>query len=108
VDMGNRFRLILNEVTVVSADKPLKKLPVARAIWKCKPDFKTAATAWIYAGGAHHTVFSHAVSTEMVEDFARIAGIEFLAIDETTTLRNFQSELRNNEVYYSLSRWPTR
>jgi L-arabinose isomerase len=106
VDMGNRFRLIMNEVTVVSADKPLKKLPVARAIWKCKPDFKTAATAWIYGGGAHHTVFSQAVTTEMVEDFVRIANIELLAIDDTTTLRNFQSELRNNEVYYSLSRWP--
>lgn len=104
VDMGNRFRLILNEVTVVSPDKPLKKLPVARAIWKCKPDFKTAVAAWIYGGGAHHTVFSQAITTEMVEDFARMADVELLVIDEETKLRDFQSELRNNEVYYGLRR----
>ena len=107
VDMGNRFRLILNEVTVISPDKPLKKLPVARAIWRCKPDFKTSVAAWIYAGGAHHTVFSQAVTTEMVEDFARMADIELLIIDEETTLRDFQLELRNNEVYYGLRKWPT-
>lgn len=106
VDVGNRFRLILNEVTVVAPDKPLKKLPVARAIWRCKPDFKTAVVAWIYGGGAHHTVFSRAVTTEMVEDFARIADIELLRIDEGTTLRQFQSELRCNEVFYGLRRWP--
>lgn len=102
VDMGNRFRLILNEVTAVLPDTPLKKLPVARAIWRCKPDFRTSVAAWIYGGGAHHTVFSHAVTTEMVEDFARIAGIELLIIDEKTTLRDFQLELRNNELYYGL------
>jgi L-arabinose isomerase len=107
VDMGNRFRLIMNEVTVASPDKPLKKLPVARAIWKCKPDFKTAVTAWIYGGGAHHTVFSQAVTPEMVEDFARMAGVELLMIDDQTTLRDFQLELRNNEVYYGFQRWPT-
>jgi L-arabinose isomerase len=107
VDMGNRFRMILNEVSVVAPDKPLKKLPVARAIWKCKPDFKTAVSAWIYGGGAHHTVFSQAVSTEMVEDFARMADVELLIIDEGTTLRKFQSELRNNEVYYGLKNWPS-
>jgi L-arabinose isomerase len=104
VDLGNRFRLLLNEVNVVAPDKPLKKLPVARAIWKCKPDFKTAVTAWIYAGGAHHTVFSQAVTTEMVEDFAKMADIEFLTIDDRTTLRDFQLELRNNGVYYGLHR----
>lgn len=107
VDMGNRFRLILNEVTVVSPDKPLRKLPVARAIWKCKPDFKTAVAAWIYGGGAHHAVFSQAVTTEMVEDFARMADIELLIIKDGTTLRHFQSELRWNEVYYGLRKWST-
>jgi L-arabinose isomerase len=106
VDMGNRFRMILNEVTVVSPDEELKKLPVARAIWRCKPDFKSAVTAWIYAGGAHHTVFSQAVTTEMVEDFARIADVELLIIDNETSLRDFQLELRNNEVYYGLRKWP--
>jgi L-arabinose isomerase len=105
VDMGNRFRMILNEVTVVSPDEALKKLPVARAIWRCKPDFKSAVTAWIYAGGAHHTVFSQAVTTEMIEDFARIADVELLIIDKETTLREFQMELRNNEVYYGLRKW---
>ncbi|MGH7978757.1 MAG: L-arabinose isomerase family protein, partial [Limisphaerales bacterium] len=102
VDIGNRFRLILNEATVAPPDKPLKKLPVARAIWRCKPDFKTAVAAWIYGGGAHHTVFTQAVSIEMVEDFARIAGVELLIINEKTTLRDFQMELRNNELYYGL------
>jgi L-arabinose isomerase len=98
--------MILNEVTVVSPDEELKKLPVARAIWRCKPDFKSAVTAWIYAGGAHHTVFSQAVTTEMVEDFARIADVELLIIDNETSLRDFQLELRNNEVYYGLRKWP--
>ncbi|MGH8023345.1 MAG: L-arabinose isomerase [Limisphaerales bacterium] len=106
VDMGNRFRLILNEVSVTSPDKPLKKLPVARVIWRCKPDFKTAAAAWIYGGGAHHTVFSQAVTTEMVEDFAAMARTELLIIGEGTTVRDFQSELRHNEVYYGLEKWP--
>lgn len=104
MDLGNRFRLLLNEVKVVPPNKPLKKLPVARALWKCKPDFKTAVAAWIYGGGAHHTVFSQAVTTEMVEDFARMADIEFLTIDDRTTLRDFQLELRNNEVYYGWRR----
>ncbi|HEX3627999.1 MAG TPA: L-arabinose isomerase [Verrucomicrobiae bacterium] len=107
VDLGNRFRLIVNEVTVIPPDKPLKKLPVARAIWKCKPDFKTAVAAWIYAGGAHHTVFSQPITTEMVEDFARMADVELLIIDNETRLREFQADLRNNEVYYALRKWPT-
>jgi len=105
MDLGNRFRLILNEVEAVAPDKPLKKLPVARAIWRCKPDFKTAVAAWIYGGGAHHTVFSRAVTTEMAQDFARMADIEFLTINAGTTLQDFQLELHNNEVYYGLYRW---
>jgi L-arabinose isomerase len=102
LDMGNRFRLLVNEVDVVTPDKPLPKLPVARAVWICKPNLQTAATAWIYAGGAHHTAFSQAVTTEMVEDFAEMAGIEFLIIDDKTVLRDFKKELRNNEIYYGL------
>jgi L-arabinose isomerase len=104
VDMGNRFRLVVNEVEVVAPDKPLTKLPVARAVWICKPDLRTAAAAWIYAGGAHHTAFSQAVTTEMVEDFAEMAGIEFLAIDDKTVLRDLKKELRHNEIYYGLHR----
>jgi L-arabinose isomerase len=101
IDMGGRFRLIVNEVDVVPPEKPLAKLPVARAVWKCRPDFPTAAAAWIYAGGAHHTGFSQAVTTEMLEDFAAIAGVELLIIDNDTRLRDFKKELRCNEIYYN-------
>jgi L-arabinose isomerase len=103
VDMGNRFRLLVNEVDVVPPDKPLRRLPVARAVWKCRPDFETAATSWIYAGGAHHTGFSQAVTLEMLEDFAEIAGIEICIIDQDTCLREFRKELRCNEVYYAMT-----
>lgn len=104
IDLGNRFRLLVNEVEVTPPDKPLPKLPVARAVWRCKPDLATAAAAWIYAGGAHHTGFSHAVTTAMLEDFAEMAGIELVIIDDTTRLRDFKKELRHNEVYYALAR----
>ena len=104
IDLGNRFRLLLNEVEVVSPDKPLPKLPVARAVWMPKPDLSTSAAAWIYAGGAHHTGFSQAVTTEMIEDFAVMAGVELVVIDADTRLRQFKQELRWNEVYYGLNR----
>lgn len=102
IDMGNRFRLLVNEVEAVAAEKSMPNLPVARALWIPKPDLPTAATAWIYAGGAHHTVFSQAVTTEMLEDFSEMAGIEFLVIDGKTALRDFKKELRHNETYYGL------
>lgn len=102
MDMGNRFRLLVNEVDVVAPDKPLPKLPVARALWIPKPDFHTAVTAWIYGGGAHHTGFSQAVTTEMLDDFAAMAGIELAVIDGGTTLRHFKQELNWNEIYYGL------
>ncbi|HWA27274.1 MAG TPA: L-arabinose isomerase [Lacunisphaera sp.] len=102
VDLGNRFRLIVNEVTAVKTPK-LPKLPVARAVWECKPDFKTACAAWIYAGGAHHTGYSYSVTTEMLEDFATIAGIETVVINAGTTLSQLKQDLRNNEVYYHLA-----
>lgn len=92
VDMGNRFRLIVNEIEVVRPDEDLPKLPVARAVWKPLPDFKTAIAAWILAGGAHHTGFSKVVTTEMMEDFAEMADIEFLAIDENTDLRELKKK----------------
>jgi len=103
VDLGNRFRMIVNTVEVVQPDKPLPKLPVARAVWVPKPDLPVAAAAWILAGGAHHTGFSQALSVEHLEDFAEMAGIEFLLIDEHTELREFKKELRWNEAYYHLS-----
>jgi L-arabinose isomerase len=102
VDLGNRFRLIVNEVKAVKPP-PLPKLPVARAVWECQPDFKTACAAWIYAGGAHHTGYSYSVTAEMLEDFATIAGIELVTINADTTLSMLKQDLRNNEVYYHLA-----
>jgi L-arabinose isomerase len=102
MDLGARFRLLVNEVTAV--DHPaLPKLPVARAVWECKPNFKTACAAWILAGGAHHTGYSYSVTAEMLEDFATIAGIEMVTIGEETTLPALKQELRNNDVYYALA-----
>lgn len=102
VDLGNRFRLLVNEVEAVKTPK-MPKLPVARAVWECRPDFKTACAAWILAGGAHHTGYSYSVTTEMLEDFATIAGIETVVIDAATRLPQLQQDLRNNEVYYHLA-----
>jgi L-arabinose isomerase len=103
IDLGNRFRLLVHEVDVIAPPQALPKLPVARAVWKNKPDFATGCAAWIYAGGAHHTGFSQAVTTEHMEDFAQIAGLETVIIDEKTNLRDFQRDLRNNEIYYHLA-----
>ncbi|GAB3325677.1 L-arabinose isomerase [Larkinella ripae] len=100
VDMGNRFRLLVNEVDVVPTEQPLPKLPVARVLWNAKPNLKTAAAAWILAGGAHHTVFSKAITPEYLEDFAEIAGIEYVLINEETRIPSFKQELRWNEVFY--------
>jgi L-arabinose isomerase len=80
---------------------------VARVLWKPAPDLETAATAWLLAGGAHHTVYSQALTTELVEDFADIAGIEMLVIDHDTRLRAFKELIRSNEVYYHLFRFRT-
>jgi L-arabinose isomerase len=103
VDIGNRFRLIVNEVDVVPTEAALPKLPVARAFWQPKPDLKTAAAAWILAGGAHHTGFSYDINSEILEDFAEIAGIEFVLINEGTTISDLKKELRWNEVYFLIS-----
>ncbi len=97
IDLGDRFRLIVNEVTVVHPDKDLPRLPVARALWVPKPNLEIAATAWIYAGGAHHTAFSQAIDAEYLEDFAEMLGIECLVIDAKTDLRTFKNELRWND-----------
>ena len=104
VDMGNRFRMIVNPCEVVPPDAPLPKLPVARVVWKPEPDLKTAAAAWILAGGAHHTGFSQALTAEHLEDFAEMAGIECLMIDKATALREFKKELKWNEIYYYLAK----
>jgi L-arabinose isomerase len=104
IDMGNRFRMIVNEVDVVPPDAPLPKLPVARVMWAPRPDLKVAAAAWIMAGGAHHTGFSQYVTAAHMEDFAEMAGMEFVCIDNATQLRAFKQELRWNEMYYHLAR----
>ena len=103
VDMGNRFRLIVNEVECVKS-KELPKLPVASALWIPQPDFATGAAAWILAGGTHHTSFSYDLTTEYLEDYADIAGIEMVVIDKNTTIPQFKKELRLNEIYYMLNK----
>ena len=100
VDLGHRFRMVVNVVDVVTPPEPLPNLPVARAVWVPRPDLPTAAATWILAGGAHHTGFSQVLTAEHLEDFAEIAGIEFLLIDEETTVPAFKKELRWNEVSY--------
>jgi L-arabinose isomerase len=102
MDFGNRFRLLVNEVDVVKPEQPMPKLPVAQAVWKCRPNFEDACAAWIHAGGAHHTGFSQAVTIEMLEDFATIAGIELVVIDRDTKLRQFKQELVWNDAAYGL------
>ncbi|MGE5529529.1 MAG: L-arabinose isomerase [Patescibacteria group bacterium] len=104
IDLGNRFRLLVNEVLVVKPEADLPKLPVARALWTPLPDLATAAEAWILAGGAHHTGFSQAIGAEYLEDFAEMAGIEYMPIDAATKIRDFKNELRWNEIYYLVAK----
>lgn len=103
VDMGNRFRLIVNKVDCIKS-KELPKLPVASALWIPQPNFEVGAAAWILAGGTHHTSFSYDLTVEYLEDYAEIAGIEMIVIDNETTLESFKKELRMNEVYYLLNK----
>jgi L-arabinose isomerase len=100
IDMGNRFRLLINEVEAVEPQNELPNLPVARVLWKPYPDMKTGCAAWIYAGGAHHTAYSQNLTAEHIQDFADIAGLEFVRIGMDTKLDQFRNELRWNEVYY--------
>jgi len=104
MDMGNRFRMLVNPCQVVPADESLPNLPVARVVWQPAPSLEVAAGAWILAGGAHHTGFSMAVTAEHLEDFSEIAGIEYLLIDNSTTISSFKKELRWNELYYHLAK----
>jgi len=104
MDMGQRFRIVANVVDVVPTDKPLPKLPVARALWLPRPNLKVAAAAWIYAGGAHHTSFSYAVTADHLRDFAEMANVEYLLINEDTHIEEFKKELRWNDLYYHLAK----
>ncbi len=103
MDMGNRYRLLVNPVQVVECPD-LPKLPVASVLWEPEPDLKRSAEAWILAGGAHHTGFSQALTAEYLEIFAEMTGIEFLLIDNDTRMKDFKKEIRNNELYYLLKK----
>jgi L-arabinose isomerase len=100
IDMGDRFRMIVNEVEVIQPEQELPRLPVARAIWLPKPSLKVAAAAWIYAGGAHHTCFSQALTMEHLEDFVEMAGVELVRIDADTRLAQLRNELRWSDEAY--------
>ncbi|MGL4595554.1 MAG: L-arabinose isomerase [Thermoguttaceae bacterium] len=104
VDMGNRFRMIMNEVDCIAPESDLPKLPVARAFWTPRPDLKIGAASWILAGGTHHTAFSYDLTPEYFEDFSEIADVELLKIDATTTIDSFKKDIKLNEIYYMLNR----
>ena len=103
LDLGHRFRLVLNEVDVVPPAGTLERLPVARAVWAPRPDLATAAETWLMAGGPHHTGFSQALRAEHLSEFADMAGVELLAIDSATTVSGFKKELRWNQAYHRLA-----
>jgi L-arabinose isomerase len=103
-DVGQRFRMVATVVDVVPAAQPLPKLPVARAVWRPRPDLRTNAAAWIYAGGSHHTSLGFAVTQEHLRDFAAMCGVEILVIDETTSLDGFRDQVRWNDLYWALAK----
>ena len=103
-DMGTRFRMVAAVVDVVAAEQPLPRLPVARAMWRPRPDLRTSASAWIAAGGSHHTSLAYNVTDEHLRDFASMSGVELLVIDETTTLDSFRDKLRWNDLYWHLAK----
>lgn len=102
VDLGHRFRLLVNEVDCVKVEKELPKLPVARVLWKPQPSLRESAEAWILAGGAHHTVLSYVVTTDNLLDFAELTGIEAVVIDKDTSVRQFKNELLWSDTAYRL------
>jgi len=103
IDMGNRFRLIVNKVDCIRS-KSLPKLPVASTLWIPRPDFEVGASSWILAGGTHHTAFSYDLTVEYMQDYAEMAGIELVVIDENTTINSLKKELKLNEIYYLLNK----
>ena len=103
-DMGQRFRIVANVVDVIAPAHPLPKLPVARAMWRPRPDLRTAAAAWIHAGGSHHTGLGFAVTPGQLRDFAAMSGVEIIVIDEATTLDAFRDQLRWNDLYWLLAK----
>ena len=104
IDLGDRFRLIINDVDCKKTEKEMPKLPVATAFWTPQPDLATGAEAWILAGGAHHTAFSYDITAEQMGDWAEAMGIEAVYIDKDTQIRNFKNELKWNSMYYKLNK----
>jgi len=104
IDMGNRFRIIVSEADTVTPPAELPKLPVGGAVWEPKPNLSVASAAWIHAGGAHHSAYSQTVTTDMIIDYAEMAGVETVVIDADTTIRSFKNELRQSAAYYHLNR----
>ncbi|MFN3380305.1 L-arabinose isomerase [Runella zeae] len=100
IDMGNRFRLLVNEVEAVEVTEAFPKLPTARALWKPQPSMEVGLQAWILAGGAHHTAYSQNLSTEYIEDLADMFGVELVVIDKDTKIRDLKNQLRYSEVAY--------
>ena len=103
-DMGQRFRIVANVVDVVAPLQPLPRLPVARAMWKPRPSLAVSAEAWIHAGGSHHTSLGYAVTSEHLADFAAMAGVEFVLIDESTQVAALRDQLRWNDLYQHLAK----
>ena len=103
IDIGNRFRLIINNVEAIEPQYHMPKLPVSRVLWKPMPSMRMATEGWILAGGAHHTVFTYNVSSEQLSDWAEIAGIECVIIDKNTEFYSLRNELRFNEIYWKLA-----
>jgi L-arabinose isomerase len=106
IDLGDRFRLVANEVELTEPDAPLPKLPVARAVWEPKPDFETAAGGWLLAGGSHHTCLSLDLELETISDFASMAQVELAAIDRNSTLAQFEKDLRWNQAFHHMTSVP--
>ncbi|MFC6898284.1 hypothetical protein ACFQGX_23360 [Nonomuraea dietziae] len=103
-DLGDRFRLVANEIDLAAPLEPLPSLPVARAVWQPRPNLRTSAEAWLTAGAPHHTVLSTAVGVEELNDLADMLEVELVVIDADTTMRQFTKELRWNQAYYRLAR----
>ena len=103
LDLGNRYRMLVNTIDTVTPPSSLPNLPVAHALWEPKPNLEISAAAWIHAGGAHHSVYTQCVTLDMLEDFAEFAGIELVVIDENTNILDFKTNLKHNSLFYRLS-----
>jgi len=103
IDLGNRFRMVVNTLKTVAPPQSMPHLPVAHALWEPMPNLQVAAATWIHAGGAHHSAYSQQVSVDMLADYADILGMEMVVIDESTETRKFKQELKTNSLYYRLA-----